>query len=305
MGIGKSRQSFDMYKSILDRLYEGVYLVDPQRRIQFWNWGAERITGFSPEYIMGRGCYDNLLQHVSSDGKNLCHNGCPLQATLEDGQEREAMVYLHHRNGHRVAVMVRVLPLVEQGNIVGAAEVFTDDVERFHMREEMAALTTQAREDSLTGLYNRRYGEMFLAARQHELNNVGVPYGIVLLDIDRFKQINDRHGHPQGDRVLQTVARTLKDVSRQSDGVIRWGGEEFLLVLPGVGKNTLTQLAERMRHMVEASTVDVAGKTLRVTVSAGAATAVAGQGEEECIHRADAALYRAKQNGRNQVQIAE
>ncbi len=293
--------TIELYKSILDRLYEGVYLVDQKRRILSWNRGAERITGFSEHEMAGRFCYENLLQHVSDDGRFLCQDGCPLTGTLLDGEEREALVYLHHRNGHRVPVMVRVMPLFQDGLIIGAAESFTDDVERFRIREEMAELTTQARQDPLTGLGNRRYGEVFLSARQEELDRLGIPYGVILFDLDHFKRINDQYGHAQGDQVLKTVARTLQDVSRQHDAVIRWGGEEFLVIVSSVSEQDLLDIADRMRHLVNQSTLSLPDGILQVTVSGGVCLGSANLSPDQCVEQADRALYRAKKTGRNRI----
>ena len=91
----------DFFKGIIDNLYDGIYFVDRHRTITYWNKGAERITGYSAAETIGRGCRENLLNHVTADGVQLCQRDCPLAAVMEDGNEREAEVYLHHANGHR------------------------------------------------------------------------------------------------------------------------------------------------------------------------------------------------------------
>ncbi len=114
----------DFYKNIIDNLYDGVYFVDRDRMITYWNKGAERISGYSAGQVIGRRCRDNLLNHVTANGVELCHDHCPLAAVMEDGRPREAEVYLHHADGHRVPVMVRATALRDEGgNIVGAVEI--------------------------------------------------------------------------------------------------------------------------------------------------------------------------------------
>lgn len=121
VAMGKS------YKRILDSLHDGLYFVDPQRRITYWNKGAERITGFLAKEVVGKCCRDNILTHVDGDGRPLCLIGCPLSGTFEDGQDREAEVYLHHKDGHRIPVLVRISSLhADDGSLVGGIELFTD-----------------------------------------------------------------------------------------------------------------------------------------------------------------------------------
>src|SRR5512139_2403015 len=100
-----------IYKSLLDNLYDGVYLVDRERRINYWNRGAERITGYKVVEAVGRNCHENFLRHVDAQGNQLCLVGCPLSATMADGEPRSEQVYLLHKNGHRVPVLVRAAPM--------------------------------------------------------------------------------------------------------------------------------------------------------------------------------------------------
>src|ERR1039458_8595102 len=112
--------SSSFYASLLDSIVEGVYFVDAERKITYWNRGAENLTGYSAREAVQRHCYDNFLGHVDEKGCALCTNGCPLTSTLLDGQRREADVFLRHKLGHRVPVCVRVAPITNQsGQIVG------------------------------------------------------------------------------------------------------------------------------------------------------------------------------------------
>ena len=138
----RSYYEFNLYKEILDNLYEGVYFVDVNRRITYWNKGAERITGFQSHEIIGRHCYDNILNHIDDNNKQLCMEGCPLQQTITDGQQRETGVYLHHKDGHRVSVAVRTIPLYNHKKIIGAVEVFVNDNKQAELNNTINQLKT-------------------------------------------------------------------------------------------------------------------------------------------------------------------
>ncbi len=160
--------------------------------------------------------------------------------------------------------------------------------------------------DPLTGLRNRR---AFLEGAEHERNraqrNSG-PLTAILLDVDHFKQINDKRGHASGDITLTQLGALLKRQMRTVDIVGRWGGEEFVMVLPDTDLAGAQVAAERVRKAIEAIELqDARGEAFRITASIGVAQFEAGQSAEQLIDRADRAMYRAKQGGRNQVVIDE
>ncbi|MBN2357910.1 MAG: sensor domain-containing diguanylate cyclase [Deltaproteobacteria bacterium] len=287
---------------LLDELCDAVYCVDRARRIIFWNQAAEALSGFAAGEVMGARCSDNALVHVDAQGKSLCQHGCPLQHTLGDGEKRQSELYLRHKSGHRVPVLVRVSPLRDlDGTVAGAIEVFSDNSTRHLLGERITTLERLAMLDQLTELPNRRYLEMSLALRHNEQQRYGWPYGVLLADIDHFKAINDRFGHEPGDRALRMVARTLQYGSRAFDMVGRWGGEEFLGIVSHVDSGQLSALAERLRALVQSARIVSAADSIQVTISIGAAMAEPGEEVDHLLRRVDARLYQAKANGRNQV----
>jgi diguanylate cyclase (GGDEF)-like protein len=157
--------------------------------------------------------------------------------------------------------------------------------------------------DSLTGIGNRRYLQRHLESRREEYRRYGVSFGVLFIDIDRFKKINDSFGHPVGDRILRMVAQTVAANLRPFDEAGRWGGEEFVVLVANVDGHALSIVAERIRMLIEASGIEAAGKRLRVTVSVGAVLAEAGENAESVIERADQVMYQSKLAGRNQVAL--
>jgi len=183
----------------------------------------------------------------------------------------------------------------------GAARVkrLTDD-----LRANNAELEHLSRTDMLTGLPNRRHLEEVLRSLISQSIRHRHSVGVVLVDVDKFKSVNDTLGHPAGDAVLREVAARLQSTLRLEDFVGRWGGEEFLVLLPMTEQEGCRQAAERLRVSVGETTVEIDGEApVHVTVSAG--LAMAGGDFEEVLRRSDAALYAAKAGGRNRVCVEE
>ena len=165
-----------------------------------------------------------------------------------------------------------------------------------------AELVHAAHYDSLTGMYNRG---IFLAECEREVSRCargGAAFSLAIFDLDRFKQVNDRYGHPAGDQALKAFADVLRSGIRKHDTVGRYGGEEFALLMPQTGKDTAVRVAERIRRALEARGVRVDAGRIEVTVSAGIATyGIDGEDWDTLLSAADTALYEAKNGGRNRV----
>ncbi len=291
-----------LFKTLLDNLVEGVYFVDRKRRIQYWNKGAEAISGFCGAEVAGRRCADNILMHVDDRGRCLCEADCPLSATMRDGKQRRQDVYLHHKEGHRVPVRVAVAPIYDENeDVIGAVETFYDIAAEMaavkQLREsEKAALTC-----SLTGAPNRRYTERLLRQRCDEWTREGGQLAVLFIDVDDFKRMNGAYGHPVGDIALKMVARTLTNSMRSYDVLGRWGGEEFVAIMPNIMPHEVEDAAERMRLLVERSSRDITEKKLTVTVSVGATWARDGDTPDELINRSNALMLESKRKGKNRV----
>lgn len=293
-------------EKLLDCLFDGVYYVDVHRRITYWNAAAERITGYSKANVTGSYCADNILRHIDSAGRELCRDGCPLAATLRDGKTRESCVFLHHALGHRVPVSVKTSPVRDEtGNIIGAVEIFSDNSTSLQILHEFEKLKQDAYLDALTGVGNRRYGEMTLDTRMYEAQTHAVPFGVLFLDIDHFKHFNDQYGHTTGDDVLKMTAKSIAYSLRKMDVVARWGGEEFIVILPGASNVIIKSASERIRVLIENSFLVVKDEKLSVTVSIGATMSRTDDTVAAIVSRADERMYLSKSRGRNRVTVAE
>ena len=296
----------DLYKRILDSLHDGVYFVDPDRRITYWNSGAERITGYRADEAVGKRCQDNFLVHVNDKGDSLCLDGCPLSRTMADGHPQEAEVYLQHKDGFRVPISVRAVPIRDgTGRVAGAVEVFSDNSRVAAMTELAKELRQLSLLDPLTEVGNRRFIDQQLLARLNEQDRYGWRVGVLFVDVDHFKEINDRNDHIVGDRVVRMVARTLVNGIRSFDIVGRWGGDEFVVLIVNVDEEQLRTVGENLRRLIESSGFAEGGETIRVTVSVGGVLATAGENPEAVIRRADRLMLASKAAGRNRVTTEE
>ena len=290
---------------LLENMFEGAYVVNSERKIIFWNKASEAITGYTSEEVVDKFCFNNILRHVTKEGKELCFEGCPLHHTLKTGQINEANVFLHHKEGHRVPVTVKSLPIYDGEEIIASIEIFTDlNKQHRSVLKENRELKEQLITDPLTRIPNRRYLDFYLDHMMVEKEKFGLQFGVLFFDIDFFKNVNDTYGHNVGDEVLKLVSRTLKSNLRSDDKIGRWGGEEFIAVLRMNDINELYEIAEKLRILVSKSVYHLnATDSIEVTISIGGALIKKDETIELLIDRADKNMYSSKDSGRNRVTI--
>jgi len=162
-----------------------------------------------------------------------------------------------------------------------------------------------AANDSLTGLFNRRFGMARLQEEYGRAVRSNAPIGICIFDLDHFKQVNDTYGHQAGDRVLIHIARIIRSVLREGDIALRYGGEEFMAVLPGASMTDAYQIAERIRRQVEESEFLHGPQRIKLTLSGGVASwpDFDASSPEALVKRADESLYASKEGGRNRITV--
>jgi len=180
-----------------------------------------------------------------------------------------------------------------------ASDITQSVYQTLELEEKNLALEKLVRVDYLTGLYNRARIDEILKYKQSKFRRYGVNFGIIMLDIDFFKDINDTHGHQIGDEILVSISKLLVKHSRESDSVGRWGGEEFLIISPHIDQEGLHVQAEYLRNTIEKHKFSIGYKT----VSLGLAAVKENEAVHTLIKRADEALYKAKKSGRNRVCI--
>ena len=282
---------------------DAMYVLGPDRSILAWNEQACALTGFTAADVVGRVCSARLLNHVDEAGLSLCGPRCPLRLTMVDGAARQATVFVHHADGHLVPVEVRsAVPRTAAGLVVGAVESFRDAAPTVERDRRIRELEELASHDPLTGVGNRRAMDRLLAAYLHGQRTIGAGFAAMVLDLDRFKLVNDRHGHAVGDRVLRAVAATLQ--AGTHGDVARYGGEEFLVLAPAADDEEALHVADTLRRLVGTVHVAARGGPVSITASVGVALATADDTGERLLARADQALLAAKASGRDRALLA-
>lgn len=226
----------------------------------------------------------------------------------EFSQEGQEIFYITTRfpiideNRHMIGLGIVAMDVTEQHRTISEAERALRAAEQVNaqLREVVESLEELANTDRLTNAWNRRRFEEALEGEIHRFHRYGHPISLMLLDVDHFKRVNDTYGHQEGDRVLKGVADCVFATIRKSDSLTRWGGEEFIVLMPNTGLSYAHTLAERIRTHIAAHAFDKVGN---VTVSIGVAEFHQNSSHEDWLDRADRAMYTAKREGRNRVEF--
>lgn len=270
-------------RQVLEVLDDAVVVLDPRGRVLDANPAAHALLG------------DLHGTHPEEDVPVLPR---PARAALD--ALRAGPGTLTTDSG--AVLDVRVTPLTDAvGRAAGTVVVMRDVTELERLRSE---LVDQATRDGLTGLHNRRALEDRLAAAADDAAATGRPLSVALVDVDHFKAVNDAHGHGVGDQVLAEVGRVLAASTGPGETSARLGGEEFVLLLPGLGARAAARRAQDLRTRCAQIAVPTTTGTVRVTLSAGVATLHPGGSPEDLLRRADEAMYEAKAAGRDRVVCA-
>ncbi|MFI0457245.1 MAG: diguanylate cyclase domain-containing protein [Candidatus Thiodiazotropha endolucinida] len=287
---------------ILRSVGEGVYGVNSEGYISFVNPACRRILGYAPdERLIGKSALE-LFHYTDEDGSPIDETKCFLQHAYADGTPLNARETLFwHKSGNSIPVECTVYPLTIKGKREGSVVAFRDISERKLLEEE---LRWQASHDALTKLYNRRYFEEQLTQEAGRLKRSKETSALLYIDLDRFKYINDTAGHAAGDRLLVEIAQQLKQRLRSTDLLARLGGDEFAVILRNVCKESIHQVADDYREMLDSYMFIYNGKQYKVNGSIGIALIdKESESASEILANADIACHIAKGEGRNRTHL--
>ena len=245
-----------------------------------------------------------MLAHIDDNGNKLCAEAtCPAYNAIRSGETIEAKrIYLHHKDGQRIAVFVRASAIFNQsGQVDGAVEIFRPIKTQTEIEAEIEDLKKLSMMDTLTGVGNRRFGKVKIDSFLNQFQRYNWPFGVIFFDVDHFKAINDTYGHERGDSVLKMVAKTLASNLRSFDCLIRWGGEEFVAAVVNINAEECCSLAQKLRILVQNSFIETDEGLISVTVSIGLTLCRPDDDIDSLIDRADKLMYESKTNGRNRV----
>ena len=276
------RREQDKLTTVIETATEGIIVTDATGLVVLVNPAATLLLGKAWEDLAVADFYD--IVNDRSFIENCIQSGIPEN------------INFNHRNLQIHASVIHA----DSDSIVGSVALIRDITEEKRLEDDLRKTSTT---DALTGLFNRRFLDATLSSEFTRAERSQTMLSVLMMDIDHFKKFNDTHGHDQGDRVLQMVSRCLQETVRSFDFPCRYGGEEYVAILPGLTPEAAWEMAERLRIKIAETEVD----GLHVHISLGLATypQVKVTTPEMLIEAADSALYRAKESGRNRVAVAE
>ena len=241
---------------LLNYLFDGAYLVDQNRTIIFWNNSAEMITGYKASEIVGGRCYDTIMLHIDEKGESLCDRACPLKQTIKDALPKEQAMYLRHKQGHRIPVTIRTVPIIDDSGIHKfTMETFTLNNATNNIGQ-IQDLVRKAFIDSLSGLPNKEYMNSklrsLLAAESFGTSNI---LGLFFIRLDNLREINDAHGAVVGNTVINVIAKTLSQNMQPGDLVGRLDGGLFLIITHLDKTSLVLNWANKLKALLLKSTL--------------------------------------------------
>lgn len=289
----RAEQEQHLLAQALNVALDPILITDRRAVIVFANEAFQNLTGYSSSEILGQ------TPAIMHSGKHDATFYALFNESLCSGKPFRTVFINKRKDGSFFYSEQSIAPLRNAEDEVTHFVSISQDVTKRMGREQQ--LLEIANNDPLTGLYNRRAAEQALEQHINKARGSGKPFSLIICDIDHFKSINDRYGHPAGDRVLKSVSAILLQSIRVGDIAARWGGEEFLILVTDSSLQQSMGLAERIRNCLEGLLLE---ETVTVTMSLGVAELAEGETGACLIQRADNALYKAKRSGRNRVELA-
>ena len=300
----KIMESFKPFESFCKAMLDAFVVVNMHGQVLKTNAAAAAVTGMTAKQLLKLSSLDQALTMNINDRllttTEIIKNLGPTRIDDIKGTTSQ---------GGELYLTIGYFPFICDGEVIGAFMLIRDVTAETQLQGKYKDKAAKSVTDALTGLFNRAHFEEYM--KQEESRIATLPSGsdhrnltVIMGDIDHFKKINDNFGHPAGDYVIKTVAQIFLKTCRKTDIVCRYGGEEFLVILPASDATGSQIAADKIRIAIETNRFEFEGKIIPVTMSMGVAQMIVGEETgKDTIARADAALYGSKQNGRNQVSI--
>ena len=295
--------------TIIDTLNEGIIGVDSKSNVLTMNPAAFRITGMNPDKAVHEHNWKDILDWDTDNANQTLVD--TVEKVINTGKSINSIRDRLERCCHNgfVWVEVSVKPMFVSSDSRSGAVITLRDIS--DQKDFEKKLWAAANHDELTRAYSRRFGNEILERYTQESKEQGMPLSMLYFDIDNFKSFNDTHGHGVGDEVLKLVVNSVTSRIRKNDYLIRWGGEEFIVIIPHETSETTALIAESIRKQVEDIDInrDILGYTSKspdnITISGGVSQYIPEENIDRWIERTDEALYEAKADGKNRISVVK
>lgn len=301
------------YKYVIENIKDVIWELDPNIIFTFISPTAYSMAGYTAEEMIGRSILDFLTAESKAQISEQWQQTVPKRIT---GNFQNTILYdvqFICKNGNIIWCEVCVKPSFMGEDFIGyigttrdvsEKKIYENNLKRYFI--ELGAKNMQlenlANFDMLTGAYNRRKFEYFVDLEIEKKVNCNIPFSIIMFDIDNFKGINDNNGHKKGDKILQDITAIIKQTLRGTDQLFRWGGDEFIILLPELTLKNAQRVAGRMKESI--NKFDFGINNIEVTVSLGIGEYTLSENPEQFVTRVDNALLKAKHNGKNKVELS-
>jgi len=301
---------FNRYKYIIENIKDVIWEIDMDFVFTFVSPNAKDMCGYEAEELVGR----KILDFFAEDSRSYVMDQVMQRVSKRISGDAEGIIILHEvqficKDGLIKWVEASANPKFEEGRFVGYIGTTRDITEKKEYKGQLskyiqelkainAELEKMATTDILTGAYNRRKFEDDLDLIIHKKEKNDIQFSLIFIDIDHFKCVNDLFGHRTGDLVLQRISKLLLENIRTTDRLFRWGGEEFIIILPEANLENAKTVAEKIRDIIQNEDFGIEKK---ITISLGVGESIAGENADQIIGRIDKTLYQAKIQGRNRV----
>ncbi len=292
----------EIYRAVLDNVTAGVYLVDRTGKIMFWNAGAERITGYLRQDIVGHSSVEDVLGHLDGQNNVIAKETLPVSTVLREGKASDAMVSLRHKSGHRLLVRLHAAPIRDaHGALIGAMENFEEVISTTDFAARQNKLAAYGCLDQDSGVLNHGMVQTHLREALATFTDHRVPFSILCIGIDQLDGMRSRYGAGVVSALIRVAGQTLENSLRPTDFLGRWMENEFLAVLTECSAEELEKVGERLRRMVNQCKVEWWGDTLQLTISMGATSARTADSAEVMLQRAEDGLRECVEQGGNHL----
>jgi PAS domain S-box-containing protein len=289
----------ELLRSALEATPVGLYLVDRECKVVLWSNGAERITGHMRQEVIGHSCRDNLLDPCDAAGSCVCENACPLGALTPASDNAERVLYLKHKDGHRLPVRVYATPLRNSAGVVLGA------MESFHEQRVVTARPARCT-DALNAHATLRSGAI-VATRPltlavvrealHASRTQGIGCAVACVEIAHFHEFRTTHTQTAAAQMMDSISASIRQTLRQTDQVGRWSDSQLLVTLPGCHSSALEAVVTRIAGVARQSRIRWWGDELSANVWIGAVMARPDEGADEVAARAVAATRQCADRG--------